>query len=268
MIAQPSLSAIVKKAEVGLGMALFQRSPRQVAITPEGRRILAAFSVALKTLQGIHPQESNEMTWTGTFRLGIIPTLGPYLLPSILPHFRSIEWELVESQTARLVKLLGDGRLDAGLVSLPLEESGLAEMPLFREELVLAVPRTHHLADRESVSLSDIDSKEMILLEKGHCLREDVLRQCGTAHVTAKPTHAASLEVQRLMVKANAGCAVFPSLATKWDRDSGGMIRYVPFESPVPNRTIGLAYRKSHPRSLAIEAIGKELRAIDIEGAN
>lgn len=265
-ITQPSLSAIVKKAELGLGFALFHRTPKAFSVTPDGRRVLSALSDALKALQLIHPTTDASLDWAGTFRLGIIPTLGPYLLPIMLPHLRrdfaKVEWELVEAQTSRLIKLLLEGRLDGALLSLPSGESGLAEIVLFQEELVLAIPDGHPFAQRTSVGIGEIDPKEMLLLERGHCLREDVLRQCSAPQVSAKPTHAASLEIQRLMVKAGTGCAVFPALAIDWDRHASGMIRYVPFDSPAPSRTIGLAYRQGHARAAAIQEIGHKLKEI------
>jgi LysR family transcriptional regulator, hydrogen peroxide-inducible genes activator len=265
-LAQPSLSAIVKKAEAGLGASLFIRSPKGVSVTPEGRRTLSAFQDALALLQLAHQAAALDDTWTGTFRLGIIPTLAPYFLPEALPLLRrehaEIDWELVEAQTHRLVRLLLEGRLDAALLSLPTGESALEEIALFQEELVLAVPETHHFASRESVNVGEIDPKEMILLERGHCLREDVLRQCSATPVSAKPTHAASLEIQRLMVKAGTGCAVFPALAVDWDRNADGIIRYIPFDSPPPSRTVGLVFRRAHPRNPAVKAIAATLRSV------
>lgn len=250
---QPSLSAIVKKAEGVLQAPLFLRTSRAVELTPEGQVVVQVLEETFRALNGLSRiRQSPIVRLTGTLRLGIIPTLGPYLLPHCLPtikeRFPKLDLTLVEGQTQRLAKLLQTRRIEAALLSLPVDEPFFKEVPLFQEELALAVPADHALAKKLSVSIGDVDQSGIILLEDGHCLREDVLRQCNPQNRSTKAIHAASLEVQRYMVQAGTGCAVFPALAVNWPAPSP-LIRYIPFHHPAPSRTIGLVY----PRNSEVE---------------
>jgi len=268
-IAQPSLSAIVKKAEAALQAPLFARSSRTVELTPEGEVAIPVMEEMLRTLERLtRIRQSSIARLLGEFRLGIIPTLGPYLLPHCMPalkeRFPKLELTLVEAQTQRLIKMLQARRIDAALVSLPLDEGSLVEIPLFQEELALATPADHALARRQSVGVGDIDPKEIILLEDGHCLREDVLRQCNPQNRATKATHAASLEVQRYMVQAGTGCAVFPALAVHWDTARSPLLRYVPFHHPAPSRTVGIVYPRNGFRADDVKALSECLAGLSM----
>lgn len=262
---QPSLSAIVKKAEGILRAPLFIRTPRSVEISQEGQVAFPIIEEAFRGLERLtHIRQSSISRLVGALRLGIIPTLGPYLLPHCMPalkeRFPKLELVLVEARTQSLIKMLQSRRIDAALVSLPLDEPYLSEIPLFQEELALALPVEHPLAKRKSVGVADIDQREIILLEDGHCLREDVLRQCNPRNEASKSGHAASLEVQRYMVQAGSGCAVFPALAVNWSAFPSPLIRYVPFNHPSPSRTVGLVSPRTSVRGDDIGALAECLR--------
>jgi LysR family hydrogen peroxide-inducible transcriptional activator len=243
-ISQPSLSAIVKKAERATGRTLFHRGRQGCEATAEGEAVLAAVAEALRRLDAIQEPEANRPPLTGTFRLGVIPTLGPYFLPRFLEAFLAaypkMRLVLVEAMTKRLLGQLRRQTVDAALVSLPLHEGGFAEAPLLFEELMLAVPTAHPLAGREQVTLDDVRAEEVILLEPGHCLREDTLEQCGLGGPKDGAVHATSLETLRLMVRAGVGSAFMPRFAVEGREDEPG-VRYLRFPAPSPTRTIGIA---------------------------
>ena len=192
-VSQPTLSTQVRKLEEELGVALVERAPRQVMLTPAGRdiverarRILADVEQMRETARRATDPEA------GTVRLGIFPTLGPYLLPHVVPGLRArfprLELLLVEEKTEVLLAMLRDGRLDAAVLALPVHEDWIEAEFLFEEPFMLAVPATHPLAHRHGLRLADLSDQHLLLLEDGHCLRDQALEVCTLSG--AGETHA------------------------------------------------------------------------------
>ncbi|MCA1714716.1 MAG: LysR family transcriptional regulator, partial [Gammaproteobacteria bacterium] len=185
-VSQPTLSTQIRKLEEELGVALVERAPRRVMLTAVGREITerARRVIAEVEQMGVIARRSQDPE-AGTVRLGLFPTLGPYLLPHVVPRLRArfprLELLLVEEKTDQILARLRDGRLDAGLLALPLHDEQLHVEPLFVEPFVLAVPQQHPLAQRASLRLRDLDHQHLLLLEEGHCLRDQALDVCALA---------------------------------------------------------------------------------------
>lgn len=252
-MAQPSLSAAVKKVEEVLGERLFERTSRHVSLTPAGQRAVPRIHAVLEELAEIARARAGTERLAGRFRLGLVPTIGPYYAPGFLTALRErypkLELVLTEALTEILLQMLRQRLLDAAVVCLPTEERGLTEVPLFRERFLLAVPSSHPLATASEVSPGQLDPREMLLMERGHCLREQALESCGVTPDSAlSPVQAASVETLRHLVAAGNGCAVIPQMAVANGMDRSGLVRYIPFEEPAPGRTIGLVFHERSPR--------------------
>ena len=252
-IAQPSLSAAVQKVEKVVGERLFERTSRRVALTPAGQLAVQRIRSALLEIGEIGRGGGPKMPLEGRFRLGLVPTIGPYYVPRFLPALRlrhpRLELLLTEALTESLLQMLRQRSLDAALVCMPTGEPGLTETPLLREPFVLAVPSTHPLASAGEVSVGQIELREMLLMERGHCLREQTLETCGSSPDAAlNPVQAASLETLRHLVAAGIGCAILPGMAVAAGADCMGLVRYVPFREPSPSRTIGFVFHQRCPR--------------------
>lgn len=252
-VSQPTLSTQIRKLEEELGVALVERNPRQVMLTPAGhaateraRRIVAEVEQLKEAARRDQDQES------GTVRLGIFPTLAPYLLPHAVPAIRArfpqLELLLVEEKSDVLLARLREGRLDAALLALPVEGEGdqLHSEVLFEEDFVLAVPRAHPLAGSEGVRMEDLGDQRLLLLEDGHCLREQALEVCHLAGAHEKGEfRATSLETLRQMVAANVGLTLLPALAVKPPVAPSPDIRLLAFGDPPPRRRIAMVWRRT-----------------------
>ncbi|MBX3148199.1 MAG: LysR family transcriptional regulator [Gemmatimonadales bacterium] len=249
-ITQPSLSALVRRVESALGKTLFHRTSRRCDISEAGVVVVETFDRMLKDLDGL-TIPAGATVIEGPLRLGFIPTLGPYLIPHLLGPVRKAFPEarpfFHEEQTAALVTMVREGKLDCAILSFPIESDGLVELPLFEEELVLAVPDGHPLAGREALALTDVARTELILMENGHCLRDQTIALCGRGELDVVPFHATGLETLRGMVGAGVGCAVFPALAALADTGPSP-IRYLRFRPPEPGRTVGILARRDPER--------------------
>lgn len=254
-IAQPSLSAAVKKVEEAVGERLFDRTSRHVAVTPAGQRIVQRMRSVLEELAEIGRAGARAERLSGRFRLGLVPTIGPYYAPRFLAVLRErypkLELVLTEALTEALLQMLRQRTLDAAIICLPTGERGLTETPLLREPFLLAVPSSHPLAAAREVSLGQVEPRQMLLMERGHCLREQTLETCGTTpDTTSSPAQAASVETLRHLVATGSGCALIPQMAIAPGLDCAGLVRYVPFREPAPGRTIGLVF---HDRCARVE---------------
>jgi len=251
-VSQPTLSTQVRKLEDELGVALVERAPRQVMLTPAGkdiveraRRVLAEVEQMRETARRTADPEA------GSMRLGLFPTLGPYLLPHIVSDIRArfprLELLLVEEKTELLLGLLREGRLDAAVLALPLHEDGLEVEFLFEEPFVVALPASHALAAYPELSLADISNEHLLLLEDGHCLRDQALEVCQLAGAGEKEGfRATSLETLRQMVAAGVGLHLLPMLAMNPPVRVSDRIRLVPLRAPRPTRSPAMAVR-GHP---------------------
>ena len=250
-VSQPTLSTQIKKLEQELGVLLVERAPRKVMLTPSGldaaeraRRIVAEVEQMKEAARRTQDPEA------GTVRLGIFPTLGPYLLPHVIPRIRErfpqLELLLIEEKSDVLLSRLREGKLDAGLLALPVHDDQLHSEFLFEEPFVLAVPETDPLAQRDSLSLSELSHQKLLLLEDGHCLREQALEVCRLSGANEKSEfRATSLETLRQMVAANVGMTLLPILATKPPVARSPNIHLLGFSDSHPSRQIAMLWRKS-----------------------
>lgn len=250
-VSQPTLSTQIKKLEDELGVALVERAPRHVMLTPAGhdiaaraRRVLAEVEQMRETARRTSDPEA------GSVRIGFFPTLGPYLLPHVVPRIRArfprLELLLVEEKTEAVLHLLRDGKLDAAVLALPLHEDWLETEFLFEEPFMLAVPEGHPLAGHRDLRLSELNDQHLLLLEEGHCLRDQALAVCSLAGAGEKEGfRATSLETLRQMVAAGVGVTLLPMLAVKPPVSPSDNIRLLEFGDPPPSRRLALAWRKS-----------------------
>ena len=250
-VSQPTLSTQVKKLEEELGVTLIERTNRQVMLTPVGERIVAQAQRVLREVNYmVHIAEEHKDPYGGEFRLGIIPTVAPYLLPKILgpikKAFPKLRIQLTEAQTAVISRMLREGDLDAVILALPLEEDFVSEA-LYTEPFYFAASRHHPKAALKAVDLDDLDHEQVLLLEDGHCLRDQALEICSS-HNAVENTNfrATSIETLRQMVAANVGITLMPELAIT---SRTGPVRYLPFKRDQPHRTIGLCWRASSTRA-------------------
>lgn len=251
-VSQPTLSTQIKKLEKELGVELIERSPRHVLLTPAGEQVVDRARKVLaetETIRAIarHAQDPEG----GSIRLGLFPTLGPYLLPHVVPllrkRFPRLELLLVEEKTEQVLDRLRDGRLDAGILAQPVGDDALHVEPLFSEDFVLAVPTGHRLADaQEPVDLSALAGEDVLLLEEGHCLREQALSVCQLAGAgERRGFRATSLETLRQMVAAGVGVTLLPELAVRPPVPPSPDVHLLRFREPVPRRHIGMFWRRT-----------------------
>lgn len=264
-VSQPTLSTQLKKLEEFLGVVLVERNNRQVMLTPVGETIVEqARRVLRETNQLVGIAEAHRDPYGGDFRLGVIPTIAPYLLPKILGPLRKtfpdLRLQLTESQTAVLMQSLKSGELDAAILALPVEDDHLEAQRLYREPFYMAVSRLHPSAKRKSVNLKDLDGEDILLLEDGHCLRDQALAVCSSNNAVENTNfRATSLETLRQMVAANVGVTLMPELALG-GRVAG--ISYVPFKGKGPAREVGLCWRSTSTRTTLLNDISELLRGL------
>lgn len=250
-VSQPTLSTQIKKLEEELGVPLVERAPRKVMLTPAGRdaaerarRIVAEVE---QMKEGARRSQDPE---AGTVRLGMFPTLGPYLLPHVIPRIRerfpSLELLLIEEKSDVLLSRLHEGKLDAALLALPVHDDQLHSEFLFEEPFVLAVPEKHALAKRDSLDLAELNDQKLLLLEDGHCLREQALEVCRLSGANEKSEfRATSLETLRQMVAANVGITLLPTLAIRPPVARSQNIHLLGFSHSHPSRRIAMLWRRS-----------------------
>jgi len=254
-VSQPTLSTQIRKLEEELGVALVERAPRRVMLTPAGRdaaerarRIVADVEEMREAARRSRNPEA------GAVRLGLFPTLGPYLLPHVVPQVRErfpdLELLLVEEKTEVILRRLREGSLDAGVLALPLHDDQLHLEFLFEEPFVLAVPDRHPMAAAEGLTMDALRDESLLLLEDGHCLRDQALDVCRMAGAGEKAGfRATSLETLRQMVAANVGITLLPVLAVKPPVAPSREVRLVPFREPAPSRRIAMVWRRSSAMS-------------------
>jgi LysR family transcriptional regulator, hydrogen peroxide-inducible genes activator len=258
-VAQPSLSVQVSKLEGRLGTVIFERTTRRLLVTPEGQRVIDQIRRVLMEARALLTLTSrSDQPFGGTLRLSAIATSGPYLFPLVLPELRSqypaLSLILGEGRTADLLTSLQGGELDAILISMPSGEAAVAEVAVFREPFLLACPPGHAACAPDGPGWQGLAAQERLLLDEGHCLRDQALAACSDVDVGNR--HATSLETLKYMVAAGEGCTLLPALAgTK----SGSLV-CTPLPSDVYSRTIGLAWRRSDPRTAEFIKLAAYLR--------
>jgi LysR family hydrogen peroxide-inducible transcriptional activator len=259
-VSQPTLSAQLKKLEEYLGVALIERHPRKVALTAAGLAVIERARRMLQDADDIRAlAHASQDPLAGQLKVGLIPTLGPYLLPRVMPRFAQALPKLTlllhEYQTGPLVQRVLDGELDLAILALPADTKGLQTRPLFAEPFLVAMPEEHRLASKRRLRTGDLAGEKLLLLEEGHCLREHALEACSRAGVEEQGFRATSLETLRQMVASGAGITLLPRLAVEGPFASARGLVVRPFAPPVPSRTIGAAWRRSTSRAAAIAAV-------------
>lgn len=253
-VSQPTLSGQLRKLEEFLGVEIFERSPRGVLVTRRGAEVVAqAKRIISEARRLFEVVRIGAEPLTGTLRLGVISTLGPYLVPFLLKPLRArypeLKLLLTEGHTRVLVRQLEEGELDALLATTPIAEAELTQLPLFREELALAVPRDHPLAQTKEVKPSDIPVAELILLAEGHCLREQAMLLCPSRlREGSSDLQAASLETLRQMIAAGSGVSFMPQLAIQVGALLDDMVAYRRITGGQHAREVALFHRPSFGR--------------------
>jgi LysR family hydrogen peroxide-inducible transcriptional activator len=266
-VSQPTLSAQIRKLEDFLGVPLVERQPKRVALTEPGEKIVARARNLLHEADAIvELAKTDRDPLAGPLKLALIPTVGPYLLPHVAARLRRdlprVKLMLYEHQTGPLLEKLRAGELDMGILALPVDPDGLESLPLYDEPFTLAVPASHPLADRDKVRVEDLKGEKLLLLEDGHCLRDQALEVCSRVRVSEDQDYrATSLETLRQMVAAGHGVTLLPQLAAETPVGVAKGLRVKPFVKPAPMRTIGAVWRKSTTRGKAIEAVAVSIRA-------
>jgi len=260
-VSQPTLSSQLKKLEQSLGVQLIERAPNNVSLTAAGEEIVArARRILEATDEVVTLARSQHDPLAGRLRVALLPTIGPYLLPRVAPAVRKalprLELHLYEYQTAPMLQKLHAGELDVGILALPVDTAGLEARELYREAFSVALPEHHPLGARHSVRVADLKGEKLLLLEEGHCLRDQALEVCSRAGVHEQQDfRATSLETLRQMVASGAGITLLPELAGRGAyRNARGLVLR-PFAKPAPVRQVGALWRKSSARRGAIDAL-------------
>ncbi len=259
-VSQPTLSTQIRKLEDSLGAHLVERRPRRVAITTEGAAVLERARRMLRDAEDIRAlARASQDPLAGQLKVGLIPTLGPYLLPRVTPRIAralpKLQLMLHEYQTAALVERTLAGELDLAILALPAETKGLVTRPLFAEAFLVAMPENHRLAARRRIKSSDLSGEKLLLLEEGHCLRDQALEVCARAGTEEQDFRATSLETLRQMVAAGLGITLLPRVAAAGPFASARGLAVRPFAPPAPNRVVGAAWRRTTSRRDAIGAV-------------
>lgn len=263
-VSQPTLSAQVQQLESVLGVRLFERDRRRVLVTAAGvdmvaraRRVLVEVEDLIAAATRLHEP------FAGTLRIGVIPTVAPYLLPEIMPKvgakYPRLSLVFREEKTADIVRDLAEGTLDAGLLALEADIGGCAHAELASDSFVAAMPKGHPLARKRRLELSDLEGENVLLLDEGHCLRDQALTLCTKARAKETSFRATSLATLAQMVSSGAGITLLPSLAVPVE-NRRGQLEIRPFATPAPDRTIALVWRPSSPFAAAFEGLAKTLR--------
>ncbi|QLB12138.1 LysR family hydrogen peroxide-inducible transcriptional activator [Bisgaardia hudsonensis] len=266
-VSQPTLSGQIRKLEDELGIILLERTSRKVLFTQSGLLLVDQAKSILSEVKLLKEMASNQgKEMTGPLHIGIIPTLGPYLLPYIIPilkkDFPGIELFLYEAQTNRLLEKLESGQLDCAILASVLESESFIEIPIFKEKMLIAVSDNHRWSKEKSIPLERLKGKEILMLDDGHCLRGQALGYCFAAGATENPHFkATSLETLRNMVSTNVGITLMPELAILNEKERTG-VKYIPCSDPQPSRNISLVYRPGSPLRSRYERIAKTISAI------
>ncbi|HEX7054885.1 MAG TPA: LysR substrate-binding domain-containing protein [Burkholderiales bacterium] len=268
-VSQPTLSVAVKKLEEELGVTLFERGSGEVSVTPAGQKIIEQAQRVLEEAARIKElAAAGRDPLAGPLRLGAIYTIGPYLLPKLIPILRrtapSMQLHIQENFTHRLAEMLKSGEVDVILVALPFEQPGVVTRAVYDEPFVVAVPRGHPWEGRKRVSSDELSRESLLLLGEGHCFRDQVLEICHTVRARersgiSRTIEGGSLETIRQMVASGVGVTVLPATSVSGPAGGSELIRLLPFARPVPSRRVALAWRKSFPRPEAIEALRKSI---------
>ena len=262
-VTQPGLSAQVRELESLLDLQMFERNSRRVLVTPAGAELVErARRILVEVDELVEAARVAQQLLCGTLRLGVIPTVSPYLLPRVLPRIRRKHKELRlllrEDHTARIVAELEAGRLDVLLLALEAELGNAQTLPLFRDDFLAVMPTDHPLVRKKSLRLEDLDGEQVLLLDDGHCLRDQALAVCSAQGATELGDfRATSLSTLTQMVTGGDAMTLLPELAVDLETRGRRDLAVRPFRSPPPHRTIGLAWRPSSSREEEFRALAE-----------
>lgn len=266
-VSQPTLSGQIRKLEDELGTILLERTSRKVLFTQAGLTLVEQAKSVLREVRILKEMASNQgKEMSGPILIGVIPTLGPYISPIILPQlkqqFPELDIFIYEIQTAALIEQLESGHLDCAIVAFTRESEPFIQVPLFPEKMCLAVPNSHEWAnDSNKLDLEMLRDKELLMLDSGHCLHMQSLEFCVSVGAKENPrVKASSLETLRNMVSADVGIALIPELATKANQSSS--LTFRSFNEPEPYRMIGMIYRPGSPLRQRYENLAKAIKKI------
>jgi len=267
-VTQPTLSLALAKLEEELGVKLFERNKNEVLVTGRGAAIVEQARRVLDEaakLQGIARGSQDQLA--GTLRLGIIPTIGPYLLPELVPILRkrapAMPLAIEENLTANLAPMLREGELDVVIIALPFVVPGVRTRVVYEEPFSVVVPEGHRWQQRKSVKPSELGEENLLVLNNGHCFRDQVLEACpGQSNTALNEGRAgSSLETIRNMVASGLGVSVLPTSALG-PRYATRLLKVVPFTAPVPSRKVALAWRAGFDRPLAVETLASAIQSV------
>ena len=273
-VSQPTLSVAVKKLEEELGLALFERGPGEVSVTSAGEKIVEQAQRVLEEAARIRDlAAAGRDPLAGPLRLGAIYTIGPYLLPKLIPILRrtapAMPLHIQENFTHRLGEALKSGEVDVILIALPFDEPGIATRAVYEEPFLVAVPKGHRWEGRKRITSDELTRESLLLLGEGHCFRDQVLEFCNAVRAKernglARTVEGGSLETIRQMVASGVGVTVLPATSVNAGGGAGDLIHMLPFARPVPSRRVALAWRRSFPRPEAIEALRKAIHGCNL----
>ena len=276
-VSQPTLSVAIKKLEEELDVKIFERGASEVTMTPLGEDIVRQAQSVIEQASAIKDiAKRGKDPLDGPLRLGIIYTIGPYLLPELVKHcidlYPRMPLMLQENFTQKLLDMLRTGELDCAIMAEPFPDAGLAQAALYDEAFVVAVPASHPLARKTRISAEELKAETMLLLGNGHCFRDHVLEVCPEfarfstdAEGIRKSFEGSSLETIKHMVASGMGVTVVPALSVPDQVPSH--LRYIPFEEPVPTRRVVLAWRRTFTRYEAVAALRNAVYACELRGA-
>ena len=286
-VSQPTLSVAIKKLEDELEVKLFERSANEVSVTPLGEDIVRQAQSVLEQAAAIKEiAKRGKDPLAGPLKLGVIYTIGPYLLPDLvrqaIARTPQMPLMLQENFTVKLLEMLRTGEIDCAIMAEPFPDTGLAIAPLYDEPFMAVVPTSHAFAERKTITAQELKSETMLLLGTGHCFRDHVLEVCpefarfsSDAEGIRKSFEGSSLETIKHMVAAGMGVTLVPRLSVPREaldpkprrrKDDAGFVRYIPFEGEPPSRRVVLAWRRSFTRYEAIAALRNAIYACELPG--
>jgi len=270
-ISQPALSLAIQKLEEELGLKIFERGKNNISVTPVGAEIVGQAQRTLEEVERIREiARQGKDQLAGTLRLGIIYSVGPYLLPDLVPALKKLApdmpLEIEENITASLDTLLRNGKLDVIIIALPFGDSGIVTQAVYDEPFEVVVGNDHHWANRRSIKAQELSSEKVLLLDSGHCFSNQVAEACPELNRKGAETQqGTSLETIRNMVASGLGITVLPASANS-ARYRNKLLKVIPFTNPAPSRRIALAWRRSFARGQAIEVLAQAIAQAKVSG--